>query len=285
MIQAQNIHYTIRGRTLLRGVSLEAQTGELLAIVGANGAGKSTLLRLLSKELLPHQGNIQIRQRSLDCWTRESLARFRAVLAQQNTLAFNFNVYDLVIMGRYPHFKGNPSVYDHEIVQYCLQKTGVSHLSERIFMTLSGGEQQRVFLAKVMAQLLDYEAILDENYVSKAPKYLLLDEPITGLDLYHQHNLLQIAKELTQKGFCVIAILHDLNLALQYADQVLLLKQGEVLGYGKPVDVLSPHNVLEAFNIAVNLIHQPDMACPFIVHCQEPISNKKTEICQPQHFH
>lgn len=284
MIQARNIHYSIKGKKLLKGVSLEAQTGELLAIVGANGAGKSTLLKVLSKEILPEKGEINIRQRSLDYWSRESLAKFRAVLAQQNALAFNFKVYDLVLMGRYPHFKGNPNKQDQEIVQYCLEKTSITHLAERIFITLSGGEQQRVYLAKVMAQLLDYEAIWDENHISKTPKYLLLDEPITGLDLFHQHNLLQIAKELTQKGFCVIAILHDLNLALQYADQVLLLKQGEVLGYGKPVEVLNPHNVLEAFNISVNLIHQSDMACPFIVHCHEPILTPKPAICQPQHF-
>ena len=284
MIEASHIQYTIGRKTLLDDVSMKAHSGELVAIVGANGAGKSTLLKVLSKEINPQAGTISFNDTPLKHYSREQLARFRAVLAQQNALAFNFNVLDLVMMGRYPHFNGRPSDHDREIVQYCLQKTGVSHLTDRIFMTLSGGEQQRVHLAKVMAQLLDYEDLNESTTCTERPKYLLLDEPITGLDLYYQHNLLDIAKTLTERGFCVVAILHDLNLALQYAHRVLLMKEGRVLGFGKPTDVLTPGNVLHAFNISVNLIHQAGMECPFIVPCKEPVNLKPGLLSRQSQF-
>lgn len=284
MIEASHIQYAIGRKTLLDDVSLTARPGELVAIVGANGAGKSTLLKVLSKEISPQAGTVSFNGTPLKHYSREQLAQFRAVLAQQNALAFNFNVLDLVMMGRYPHFNGRPSDQDREIVQYCIQKTGVSHLTDRIFMTLSGGEQQRVHLAKVISQLLDYEDLSESTTCTKRPKYLLLDEPITGLDLYYQHNLLDIAKTLTERGFCVVAILHDLNLALQYAHRVLLMKEGRVLGFGKPTDVLTSENVLHAFNISVNLIHQAGMECPFIVHCKEPVNLKPRHPSWQSHF-
>lgn len=282
MLEARNISYHIGKKQLLKDVSFEACKGEFTAITGANGAGKSTFLKLLSNENQPGNGEIKFNGRLLKSYSAKELSRFRAVLTQHNTLSFNFNVSDLVMMGRYPHFEGRPSSRDHEVVAYAIEKTGISHLVNRIYMTLSGGEQQRVQLARIMCQLLDHEEILnDKNSISK-PKYLLLDEPTTSLDLYYQHQLLELATGLARRGFCVIAILHDLNMAIQYADRVLLMKDGAALGFGKPLEVLSPSNILEAFNISMDLVHPVGANCPFLIHCKEPIS--KTTVSWKQHL-
>lgn len=285
MIQAQNIAYTIRGKNLLQPISLEASSGEFVAILGANGAGKSTLLKLLSQELKPTQGKIYFNNRLLSTWSSTTLAQHRAVLAQHHTVAFNFTVADLVMMGRYPHFKHSPRLQDYDIVVYCLEKTGIAHLSQRSFLTLSGGEQQRVMLAKVMAQLLDHTAILQEHKPLSHPKFLLLDEPTTGLDIFHQQNLLSFVRQQTQRGLGVIAILHDLNWALQYADKVLLLQQGQSLGFGKPLDMLTPNLIKKAFQIDVQLVSQTSLGFPIIVPYQPNFFNQSIKQWQPQHFH
>ncbi|MDJ1496516.1 heme ABC transporter ATP-binding protein [Cytophagaceae bacterium DM2B3-1] len=281
MINVEKVGYHIAGRPLLQNVSFVAETGQLLAIIGANGAGKSTLLKILSKELAPDSGKVEMRGENLKSIRNNQLARFRAVLAQNNALAFNFNVSELVMMGRYPHFDGSPSKQDHEIVEYALQQTDITHLRDRIFLTLSGGEQQRVLLAKVLAQLTDIEDIYGLPHPVPQPKYLLLDEPITGLDLYHQHNLLEIIRTLTLRNFCVIAILHDLNLTMQYADKVLILNSGKTIAFGKPVQVMTPANIFSAFHIPVDIIHPPEYTHPFIVHSrsfsEQPLQEERWE--------
>ncbi|MFY7829455.1 MAG: heme ABC transporter ATP-binding protein [Flectobacillus sp.] len=280
MIEVQNINYSINKRQLLSQVSFDFPSGKLLAIMGANGAGKSTLLKILSKELPYQEGKIRLAHRNLNTYRSDELAQIRAVLAQQNTLAFEFKVDDLVMMGRYPHFTSRPNAQDRAIVEYCLNQTGIAHLANRTVHTLSGGEQQRVYLAKVMAQLLDYESLFDKNYRSKQPKYLFLDEPVTGLDLFHQQQLLTTVKELTHKGFSVVAILHDLNLAMQFADSVLLLKKGKIVDYGVTQKVLQPDSIHETFGIQVKLFQDSQLDYPFIIPFQENIYHKTARICQ-----
>ena len=129
------------------------------------------------------------------------------------------------MMGRYPHFEGHPRPEDVAVVDYALERTGITHLSGRAVPTLSGGEQQRVHLAKILAQLMTIEEINQPETPIRETRYLLLDEPTTGLDLYYQHSLLDVASELAHRGYGVVAILHDLNLVMQYADKVLLLKE------------------------------------------------------------
>lgn len=282
MLEVRNISYQIGKKQLLKDISFSADKGEFTAIVGANGAGKSTFLKLLSNENKPDRGDIKFNGKFLKTYSTKELSRSRAVLTQQNNLSFNFNVSDLVMMGRYPHFEGRPTQKDHEVVDYVVGKTGIGHLTNRIYLTLSGGEQQRVQLARIMCQLLEHEDIVDEKKPVTKPKYLLLDEPISSLDLYYQHQLLELTSELTKRGICVVAILHDLNLAIQYADKVLLIKDGASLGFGEPLSVLSPSNILEAFNISMDLVHPAGADCPFLIHCKEPIS--KTKVSWKQHL-
>ncbi|MGA0559490.1 heme ABC transporter ATP-binding protein [Larkinella sp. VNQ87] len=271
MLEAQHITYQVGRKRLLDDVSLSVRPGELVAVVGANGAGKSTLLKTLSRDLVPTQGTVLLDQKPVGRFPAPELARRRAVLAQQNPLAFDFSVYELVMMGRYPHFEGHPRPDDLAVVDYALERTGISHLAGRAVPTLSGGEQQRVHLAKILAQLMSYEEMAHPQLRIRIPKYWLLDEPTTGLDLYYQHSLLDVASELTRRGYGVLAILHDLNLVMQYADTVLLLKEGRTLAFGKPTDVLTADSIFDAFQLTVQLIHQPELDCPLIVYTRPTI--------------
>ncbi|UOR06303.1 heme ABC transporter ATP-binding protein [Hymenobacter aerilatus] len=256
MFDVQNISYHIGRKTLLQQVSFCARPGELMVILGANGAGKSTLLRLLSGDLLPSGGSIFFQGQPLMSQSPGELAQQRAVLTQQHALALAFSVEELVMMGRYPRFGGQPSARDYHVVETALAMVGMTSMAQRSYPTLSGGEQQRVQLARVLAQVWEAD-----------PGYLLLDEPLTGLDLHHQHRTLAVARELVSKGFGVVAVLHDLNLAAQFADQVLLLHQGQPLAYGPPAQVLTAANILVGFDLPVQLVPHPHHDCPLIVPC------------------
>ena len=268
MLEATHISYQTGRKCLLKNVSLTVEPGELVAVVGANGAGKSTLLKLLSRELTPSQGHVSLNGIPLKQYSAVDLARRRAVLAQQNPLAFNFRVHELVMMGRYPHFSGQPTADDVAIVDYVHELTGISHLTDRAVPTLSGGEQQRVHLAKVLAQLMTARRPSDPS--EESPRYLMLDEPTAGLDMYYQYSLLDMARELTRQRYGVVVILHDLNLVMHYADRVLLLKDGHSVAFGNPAAVLTPDAVLSAFQLPVSVIHQPGYAHPFLVPAHQP---------------
>ena len=256
MFDVENLTYQTGRKTLLQQISFRARPGELLAVVGANGAGKSTLLRLLSGDLLPTSGHVRFEGQPLARHSPAALARRRAILTQQHTLALAFPVAELVMMGRYPHFQGPPTALDHWIVEAALSTVGLSALAGRRYPTLSGGEQQRAQLARVLAQV--WEA---------TNGFLLLDEPLTGLDLHHQHHTLYIARGLVARGFGVVAVLHDLNLAAQYADRLLLLHQSRPVAYGAPDQVLTCENIHHAFQLEVQLLPHPSLSCPLIVPC------------------
>ncbi|GAB3252642.1 heme ABC transporter ATP-binding protein [Larkinella harenae] len=269
MLEAKHITYQIGRKTLLDNVSLGVKPGELVAVVGANGAGKSTLLKTFSRELTPTKGEVMLDQKPIHQYSALELARRRAVLAQQNPLAFEFTVYELVMMGRYPHFDGHPRPEDVAVVDFALERTGILHLAGRVVPTLSGGEQQRVHLAKILAQLMTLAELQRPVTVIRPTKYLLLDEPTTGLDLYYQHSLLDVASDLTRRGYGVVTILHDLNLVMQYADKVLLLKEGKALAFGTPTAVLTAESIFEAFQLSVHIIQQPELDYPLIAYTRQ----------------
>lgn len=268
MLEASNLSYQIRTRKLLDGVSFRANPGELLAIVGANGAGKSTLLKLCTHELTATQGEIHLHNKPIGTYSDKELSRFRAVLPQQNSVVFPFLVSELVLMGRYPHFDFHPSEHDYHVAELALRKVGMWEFASRVFTTLSGGEQQRVQLARVLAQIWDAEQGL-----------LFLDEPTNGLDLLHQHQMLDVAREFTDRGFCAIVILHDLNLAAQYADQIVMLRSGQVAATGTPKEVLTVETIRHVFNLNVWLVSHPEMDCPMVIPQQNQFTNQlKTSV-------
>lgn len=263
MLEVRNISYQIRNRILLDDVSFQARAGELLAIVGANGAGKSTLLKLCTRELTTPHGEIRLAAKSLAVYSDKELALVRAVLPQQNSVVFPFLVSELVLMGRYPHFDFHPSDHDYYVAEMALKKVGMWEFASRVFTTLSGGEQQRVQLARVLAQIWD------------VPKgVLFLDEPTTGLDLLHQHQMLELAREFTQKGFCAVVILHDLNLAAQYADQIVMLRSGRIEAIGSPQEVITVETIKHVFNLNVWLVEHPELDCPMVIPQQHQFSNR-----------
>ncbi|NID09552.1 heme ABC transporter ATP-binding protein [Fibrivirga algicola] len=258
MLQANQLSYTIGARTVLNNVSFQARAGEMLAIVGPNGAGKSTLLKLCARELTPAAGALDLLEKPLRSYTGEQLALLRGMLHQQNTMTFPFRVGELVLMGRYPHYGSHPAQTDHAIAEAALDTVGMRAFSDRIVSTLSGGEQQRVQLARVLAQVWDVPNAL-----------LLLDEPTTGLDLLHQHHMLDVARQMARRGYAVVAVLHDLNMAAQYTDQMLMLKSGRREAYGTTRDVLTAPIIERVFGLPVQLLDNPCHQCPLIV----PIPN------------
>ncbi|MBF6569997.1 MAG: ABC transporter ATP-binding protein [Candidatus Binataceae bacterium] len=231
--------------TVLSGVSIEVRAGELLAIVGPNGAGKSTLLRIMSGAFKPWSGTVELFGRSIAAYGKRELARNLATVAQENSVAFGFTVLEIVLMGRAPHL--GPfhleSARDLEIAYDALDRFGLLRLSSRSIQELSGGERKRVFLARVLAQ---------------EPKIALLDEPSAFLDLRHTAEIFTRTRELcASRAMAVVATLHDLNAASEYADAVLLLKDGRAVAYGSPEQVLTADNVREVYETEVYVGRNP----------------------------
>lgn len=254
MIKVRAITYKAGGRRLIDSLSFDAQSGEMLAILGANGAGKSTLMKLLCREIRPTEGEIYIDKKELENYRLEDLARKRAVLSQHNTISISFVVDELVMMGRYPHFDHQPAAKDYHIVKQVMEETGITHLSGRDYNTLSGGEQQRVQLARVIAQVYDHPNAC-----------LFLDEPTNGLDLQYQQQIMVLARKLADRGYCVICILHDINYASRFADRILMLKNGKKIAEGTPLEVINCDNIYETFNIKVKLMECEDYNCPLVI--------------------
>lgn len=234
MIEAKNIHY----KTILQDISLNIKSGEMTVIVGPNGAGKSTLLKILAGTLKATSGEVSLYNQKIETFNVHELSKVRAMLSQHYRLSADFLVKDIVLMGRYPHFKDNPSKEDFEVVAETLELTGTSHLAERSILSLSGGEQQRVQLARVLAQLWHQKEAI-----------LLLDEPISSLDIRYQFEILEIAKQKSQEGFTVVAVLHDLNLALRFADQLILLKKGKKYADGIPSQFITNSLLSDVYDI------------------------------------
>ena len=192
--------------------------------------------------------------RPLEEWTLSERAKSRAVLPQDSSLNFPFTVLEVVLMGRAPHVEAAESPRDFVIARAALQQVDALDLEERIYPTLSGGERLRVHLASVLAQIWEETG---------NPRYLLLDEPTSNLDLTHQHATLKIAGQFAGDGAAVFVILYDLNLAAQYADRILMLKNGRISAVGVPETVCTPEKIRETFGVSV--IEHPHFDCPLIV--------------------
>lgn len=243
MLRAENITYTIHKHPLIKNLSFSIRCGELVAILGANGAGKSTLIRMLGGEKKSSQGNVVLNGKDITQYDAAELALKRAVMSQSNVMTVDFLVKEVVMMGRYPHYRSNPGINDREIVQQTMKLCGVTALEDRSILSLSGGEQQRVQLARVLAQIWDCPGAL-----------LLMDEPVSNMDLQYQQQTLAIVAALAKRGFMVITVLHDINIAAQYADRILLLKNGRKWHDGTPAEVLNPRNVYNVFAIEAEVI-------------------------------
>lgn len=241
-MRASATRYAVSGRTLIDGVDFELRAGELHALLGPNGAGKSTLLKLLAGELRPQAGLVELNARPLQKWTPLETARQRAVLPQTESLRFGFTAEQVVALGRLACLRHAPR-REAEIIDSALQATGVSHLRERRYPTLSAGERARVQLARVLSQVWEPQM--------PGTRFLLLDEPTANLDLAHQHDCMATARAFAAAGAGVLVVLHDPNLALLYADRASLMQRGRILVSGPPRATLRPEIVEEVFGIRV----------------------------------
>jgi iron complex transport system ATP-binding protein len=235
MVELRDVSYRAGGADILQHVDVRFRPGRFNVVLGPNGAGKSTLLRIATGLTQPVAGDVRYEDRPLSTFPSEEIARTRAVLMQHVELAFALPVAEVVMMGRYPHFGRVPSSRDREIVREALDLVGMADKEAQPYPTLSGGEQQKVQLARVLAQIWAPR----EN----GHRYLFLDEPTTNLDVHYQLHVLSIARSLIDERTTLIAILHDLNTAFQFGDHFLLLHQGRVAFEASgasevPVDVL-----------------------------------------------
>lgn len=249
MIKLDSIEYVIGSKKLVSDINLNIKDGECLVIMGANGAGKSTLLKIIAGSLKPSKGNVIIDKANIDQLSPNVLAKKRAVLSQHYHLVFPLSVTEVVMMGRYAFYNNNPSKNDHAIVKESLKLMNIEHLSNRIYQTLSGGEAQKVQMARVMSQ------VYVEN--NDQQKYLLLDEPVSHLDVHFQYELMRIANEYSKKSGTVIAVLHDINLALKYADRIIFLKDGILKYELNQFDRIDVNLIKDIFNADAQIIDIP----------------------------
>ncbi|MEL6614230.1 MAG: heme ABC transporter ATP-binding protein [Bacteroidota bacterium] len=269
MLALRSVSVRKGAATLLDGLSLEVAPGEVVAVVGPNGAGKTTALRLMAGEELPTDGDATLDGQPLATLTSSRLAQRRAVLPQASALAFGFSVLDVVLLGRTPHTSTRAE--DLDAVERAMRRAGILDLAARRYTTLSGGEKQRVHLARTLAQLdspLDWgpgQTPASGGGTPAGARYLLLDEPTSALDLAHQHTVLGVARAEAARGIGVLAVLHDLNLAAQYADRIAVLAAGHLVAVGTPEAVLTPTIVHCAFGISVLVTQNPCAACPLVV--------------------
>lgn len=257
MLRLDNVTVRIGDATLIADVSAAVAPGTLTAVVGPNGAGKTTLLRVASGELRPSAGTVRLDERPLSSVPEAEQARRRAVLPQASRLHFSFSARAVVLMGRTPHTTGGETDADWQIADAALDAVGMTDYADRDLPTLSGGEQQRVHLARALAQIWTPPA--------DGHRYLLLDEPTASLDLAHQQRVLRTARAFAEGGVGVLAILHDLNLAAQWADRVVVMDEGQVHAKGTPEAVLTPSCIHDVFGWPVCVLSHPTRACPLIV--------------------
>lgn len=247
---AKNLRFSAGSRCLIDDVSLQLNSGEVVALIGPNGAGKSTLLRLLTGFLPAEQGCCELAGTALSAWPPQALARTRAVMRQSSELAFNFSVRQVINLGRAPHGKANHAL----AIQQVMEQTDCQNLAERDYRELSGGEQQRVQLARVLAQLWQ---------PTPSPRWLFLDEPTSALDLYHQQHTLRLLRRLTRESpLAVCCVLHDLNLAALYADRIVLLHEGKVVASGAPAEVLTAETLGRWYHADLGVNLHPESAVP-----------------------
>ena len=259
-VRALKFHYHALSRGVanwvLDGLTFDIDAGEILGIVGPNGSGKTSLLKLLAKVLRPNAGDIALFGRDLGTMPQVEVARTVAFVPQESPQVFAFTVMETVLMGRYPHHRGAKwtagfgweSAEDVLIAEQAMQSTDLTHLASRSVMDLSGGERQRCMIARALAQ---------------APQVLLLDEPTAFLDLQHQIEICTIVRRLKdERGLTVVLVSHDLNLASQYCDRILMLKAGTLFRLGPPDDVIGVDVLRAVYGCDVLVDRHPESGVP-----------------------
>ncbi len=255
-VRGQAITYRRGAAVLLDQVDLTTDPGEILGIVGPNGAGKTTLLRILAGDLVPSTGHAWVQDADASRATLLELAQLRAYLSPKGVSENPFTVRDTVAMGRHPHRRAMMDAQEHgAIVESAMERTDIIHLASRVMSSLSTGEQQRVGLARVIAQ---------ETPV------LLLDEPTSALDIGHQEKVMRVLRSLAGEGTAIIVILHDLNLAAAHSDRIMLLNASAAIATGTPSEVLTSESLTSVYRQPMKVVTHPHRDCPLVLTVDSP---------------
>ncbi len=237
-ISIQDIDFSYNGTPTLENIDSRIKKGDFVALVGPNGSGKSTLIKCLNGILKVHKGTILIDDKPIHSITSEELAKEIAYVPQNESKKAVLNVFDTVLLGRKPYINWKPSKHDLEVTAYILSTFHLEHIAMREFNKLSGGQQQSVYIARALAQ---------------EPDILLLDEPTANLDIKHQFEVLELLNQLSHKGITIIIALHDINMAIRYANKILMLKGGKIFACGGK-ETITEENVENLYNIKIKII-------------------------------
>lgn len=260
VLRVNKLYFSYGKTEVLKSIDFTINESMMVGIIGGNGSGKTTLLKSISGYLKPKSGNVFIAEKNIKDFSVKEKARYISYVPQEMPYDFEFSCYDLVMMGRIPFLKRFQSERkkDKEIVMDSMKITNTWQFRNKSIKDLSGGERQRVYIARALAQ---------------KPKILLMDEPVSHLDIKYQIEILSLVNRLSLKGILVITVLHDINLASQFCDKIFIMKEGQIMGSGSPKKVLTFDNIKSAFSIDVELLDNPITNIPYIV----PTLNKKKQ--------
>lgn len=241
-LKVNDLHYSIEGKEIVKGVSLHVDNNRFVTILGPNGCGKSTLLKNVYRVAKPDSGEIFLNGIDIKKYSLKQSAKEMAVVSQFNNLAFDCTVHDVVLLGRGPHLKMMEREHqsDLDIVDKAIDAVGLSDKREQSYLSLSGGEKQRVILARAIAQ---------------KPSLLILDEPTNHLDIRYQLTVLNIVRDL---GVNVLAVLHDVQMAYHYSDYIYLMKDGKFVFEGVPSDVITEEHIKEIYDVNCHIINEDE---------------------------
>lgn len=241
-INIEGLEFSYNGKPTLRNMNLNINRGEFLSIIGPNGSGKTTFLKCINRILNPKSGSIFIDEYDLNKLNRKDIAKCIGYIPQAERGAFPITVFDTVLMGRKPHIKWIPGSSDLKIVSDVIEMLGLADFSMKNINELSGGQRQKVIIARALAQ---------------QPRILLLDEPTSSLDLKHQLEVLDITREQANNDVTVIMSVHDLNLAARYSDKIIMMKDGEIF-QGGGTEILTPENIEPVYGVSVDVRRESD---------------------------
>lgn len=237
-LSIENLEVTLSSTPILKGMSLSLEKGDFVGVIGPNGSGKSTLLKSIYRTITPTRGSILLEGQAIQNMSYKKSAQQMAVVGQHNEQSFEFNVFDLVMMGRSPHkgFMDRDTESDFELTKEALKKVSMADFQHRNYNTLSGGEKQRVILARALTQQADL---------------LILDEPTNHLDVKHQLEIMNVVKSLDTT---VIFAVHDLNIALMYCNKICIVNDGKVVATGRPEELITPKMIKDIYGVEASII-------------------------------
>lgn len=249
MISIKNLYFSYGKTKILEDINFDVEKGKFIGIIGPNGAGKSTLLRIIGKTLKQNGGEVIIEGKNIKNLKRKELAKIVAFVQQRIPVNSLFTCFEFVMLGRYPHTDKKIRVFetekDTEIAQNAMKLCGVENFMDRKMDEVSGGQLQLVGIAQALAQ---------------EPKILLLDEPTTGLDLRHSLRIMNLVRDLVKnQKITAVMVIHDLNLAARFCDEILLLHDKKIVSYGKPENVLTEENIREVYGVKAKVVYVPEI--------------------------